>query len=244
MTNYKDYYVYGHYDSTGTCRYVGKGRRRRAYVHAQRSKRWASIFGKTKPTVRFFAKDLTEHDAFKKEIELVRSFLAQGNDLANVSAGGMSSKGWDKRASKILSQMRAKERHWTWGKPRPQSTRDKIKATKQANPAKSIARPWLGKKRDPELMAKLTRAGQTKEARRKQAETRRGRKASAETRARQSAAAAKRPVRCISTGEVFDSAKKAGESIGSQGGKITECCQGKRLTVKGTRWEYCNVPIH
>ncbi len=47
-----------------------------------------------------------------------------------------------------------------------------------------------------------------------------------------------RPVRCITTGEVFESQGIAAEAKGVPQSKICLCCQGKRAHTHGLKWEY------
>lgn len=49
-----------------------------------------------------------------------------------------------------------------------------------------------------------------------------------------------RAVRCIDTGEVFDSQRIAAESKGLLQSKISLCCQGKRSQTGGLHWEYAD----
>lgn len=45
-------------------------------------------------------------------------------------------------------------------------------------------------------------------------------------------------VRCITTGEVFETQRSAAEAKGVIQSKISLCCQGKRNQTHGLRWEY------
>lgn len=47
-------------------------------------------------------------------------------------------------------------------------------------------------------------------------------------------------VRCINTGEVFESQQIAAKAKGVLQSKISLCCQGKRNHVHGLMWEYVN----
>lgn len=48
----------------------------------------------------------------------------------------------------------------------------------------------------------------------------------------------KRAVRCIETGEIFDSIIKASEYINLDPANIGRCCNGKRKTAGGYHWEF------
>lgn len=45
-------------------------------------------------------------------------------------------------------------------------------------------------------------------------------------------------VRCVTTGEVFESQRIAAQKKGVQQAKICLCCQGKRSHTHGLKWEY------
>ena len=47
-----------------------------------------------------------------------------------------------------------------------------------------------------------------------------------------------RPVKCLDTGEVFETALAAARAVGTTPMSITNCCQGRQNTVKGKRWVY------
>lgn len=49
-----------------------------------------------------------------------------------------------------------------------------------------------------------------------------------------------REVRCINTGEVFESLREASQVKGVDQSKITLCCQHKRNHTHGLRWEYAD----
>lgn len=160
-----NFYVYAHLDNSGNCRYIGKGSNNRAWCFLQRSKRWTTVFGGSMPNVKILEKNLTEEKAYERECFFISEYLKTGSDLINVTAGGDLKNGiWDERATTILSEMRQGDKHWSYGIPRPETTREKISATKQANPETSIARPWLGKKRDPDLIKKMVLASQHPES--------------------------------------------------------------------------------
>lgn len=63
-----------------------------------------------------------------------------------------------------------------------------------------------------------------------------GKKHSEESRLKMSESR-KKPVICIDTGEVFDSAKTASEIVGVK--TIGDCCNGKYKTAGGYRWRFC-----
>lgn len=50
--------------------------------------------------------------------------------------------------------------------------------------------------------------------------------------------AASKPVRCVETGIVYESAKIAGEQLGCDNSRIGKCCRNPKLTCGGYHWEY------
>lgn len=50
-----------------------------------------------------------------------------------------------------------------------------------------------------------------------------------------------RAVRCVNTGEVFETQREAAEAKNVLQSKISLCCQGKRTHTHGLRWEFAEV---
>ena len=48
---------------------------------------------------------------------------------------------------------------------------------------------------------------------------------------------------CITTGEIFNSMREACRKYNISSGSMTECCQGKRKTAGGYKWEYFKEEI-
>jgi group I intron endonuclease len=84
--------------------------------------------------------------------------------------------------------------------------------------------PNYGKKQSPEWVAK--RMAATK-----------GRRLSPEHLAKLEAAR-KVQVKCLDTGEIYESATDAGRRLNINNSKITAVCRGRRKTAGGLRWEY------
>lgn len=47
-------------------------------------------------------------------------------------------------------------------------------------------------------------------------------------------------VRCINTGEIFETQRMAAKAKGVDQSKISLCCQGKRTHTHGLKWEYAD----
>lgn len=172
------FYVYAHFDEYGDCRYIGKGKRNRAWNFCQRSKLWNKVFKGIRPKVTILANNLTELNAFEMEYFYVSRALKKGAKLVNVAAGGIGGNTWDNRAKSMLSNMRSGKKHPLYGTKRSEETISKMLETKTLN--NSFAKPWLGKKRDPKLIKRLVKAAHTPEANEKRAQLMRGRTLSEE----------------------------------------------------------------
>jgi hypothetical protein len=165
----EDFYVYGHFDQHGRCRYVGKGRLNRAWTRLQRSKIWLELFGESRfLKVEIFEKYLKEEEAYKLEFHHIQRMIKAGAPLVNVILDGGRNFGEYSHADQMrLAALRSGEKHWTYGIPRPQETRDKIAKTKQDNPDTAVARYWRGRSRkeeDPETIRKMQALAHTPEA--------------------------------------------------------------------------------
>lgn len=235
-----DFYVYGHFDEDGNCCYIGKGRLIRAWRFSQRSKRWFDKFKDRKPTVVIFEQNLTEEKAYIKEIEYISKALNSGYDLVNITGGGNLGNGWDERASKLLSEMRKGNKTWTFGIPRPDSTRKRISETKRLNPDKSIARPWLGKKRDVEHMKKMSFMSQSEESKTKRYGHRKCRKLSEEHKNAIRKSITKKPLVC-SNGKKYESINDASRQLNISAGRISEVLNGVRKSAKGMQFNFDEV---
>jgi hypothetical protein len=235
-----DFYVYAHFDQNNSCRYIGKGRANRAWCFDQRSKRWDLIFKEIKPIVKILDEKLSEIEAYQKEAYYISEALKFGEPLLNVAAGGNDAESWDDRARQILSEDRKGEKTWTYGKARPAETRAKISATKRAHPENNV-KYWLGKTRDPELMARITKASMTPEAIEKRAAKLRGRKYSQERKDQIRAALPKKKVICVTTGQEFESINEAARNFNVSSGRISEVVNGKREHVKNMKFVFKEV---
>lgn len=91
------FYVYEHIRAdTGEVFYVGKGKGRRAHAKnpCHRSKWWARIAAKSGGVeVAFFAKELTEAEAFEIERRRIAELRGQGVILCNLTDGGDGASG-------------------------------------------------------------------------------------------------------------------------------------------------------
>lgn len=168
----KDFCVYVHKDQNGQIRYVGKGRKNRPWNFTAwcRSDHWLEVFADNPPKVEILSRDLSETEAFDLEEKIIDEYFAQGMCLINQRRGGFGgrSDSWTDKRRKELSEKFKGEKHPFFGKSRGDLMK-KVKAIQM----EKCPKPWLGKKRDPELMKKLVEAAHTPEAIAKSIEKRR-----------------------------------------------------------------------
>ena len=91
-----------------------------------------------------------------------------------------------------------------------------------------------------ETRRKLSAANQGRklsaESRAKIGAAHRGKQVSAEARAKIS-----KPVRCVETGQIFESLHAAAAAVGGHHGHISQCCRGKLKKTAGYHWEYIDT---
>jgi hypothetical protein len=142
------YYIYRHIRlDTNTPFYVGKGkesRRSRAHNFTKRNDYWINIYNKTPIEVEIMISDLTEEEAFQKEIEFITLYKSYGWCEANLAAGGLggSHPAWNKGQS--------------WSNLVKQKIADKLIGTKLSEETKAKLRAKRVGKRSPTLGMKRT----------------------------------------------------------------------------------------
>lgn len=102
----RKYYVYGHTKANGDVFYVGKGSGKRLTHIARRGRYWRHVAKKHGVNPIVLAADLTEAEAFEKEIELIAYYKSIGQCQANVSLGGngvrVPERWWGEKISNAL----------------------------------------------------------------------------------------------------------------------------------------------
>lgn len=107
-----------------------------------------------------------------------------------------------------LHEAKSGEKHHQWGKPTPEETKAKISAT-----LKGEGCYWHGKHRSQEVKDAVSRANKGK------------------------APVNRRAVRCVETGEIFESIRSAAKAVGKNSATLSEARKyGK--TCAGFHWEY------
>jgi hypothetical protein len=161
----KHFYVYHHINENPEhgqpgCRYIGKGKRNRAFNFYKRNKHWHNIFTKDNPpTVVLIAENLTEEEAFAIEIQQIAFAREHGVKLCNITNGGEGVSIYVRKASLPKSKETIDKIKQSWGegsKHRSEETRLKRitshigKVQSPETIAKRIAKN-TGQKRTPEV---------------------------------------------------------------------------------------------
>ena len=196
--------------------------------------------------------NLTKEEAEQKEIELIAQYRSNEINFGYNIANGGSSNGvhseetkrkisesisgdknpfYGKRHSeetkKRLSENRKGDKHWGYGKPLSEELKNKLSEMKMGE-----NNPNYGKRLSEETRKKMS------EAQSGENNGMYGKHHSEETKKRLSKAKSK-PVQCIETGIIYDSAKEASKKTGLNRASISQCCNGVRYkTVGGYHWEF------
>ena len=269
-----DFYVYGYFEpGSDEPFYIGKGRKGRARSHliAFKKSKWGGLFyirlrelaarGIT-PDVRLLHEDMTESDAFDREIDLIERWgridIGTGC-LCNHTRGGEGTAG-----RQLSAETRAKLGQANKGRKRSPETRARISQAKkspsaetrakisQANRNRSdetlakMSRSATGKRASPETRAKLSRSATGRrvspETRAKLSLSLAGKEKSAEHRAKLSQAFGGRPLESYSTTTGETSKLYPSLSAAAADGfiptNIVGVCRGRRKTHAGLGWRY------
>jgi len=231
----RDFYVYVHRRATdGRVFYVGKGTADRAWLKSSRkNSHWHRIVAKYGRTVEIVQYGMQEWWALEFECELI-SFYGKSN-LANFTDGGEGSSGFlhsDKTKHKL--SMLAKNRSIEY-----KSKLSKALIGKKASDAtrKKLSDSHIGMKRTKESILKtsLFHTGS------KRSQLTKDRMKSTKSIIGNTNA---RKIKCLTTGNIFDSAKNAALWLvlngreKAKGCGITQCLSGKSKKAYGHCWEY------
>jgi hypothetical protein len=165
------FYVYEHWrPDRGECFYVGKGNGMRAHDMRVRNKYHKRVQQKLSGLgliveVRIIADNLSEKDAFSREIERIAFWKNDGADLCNYTSGGEGSSGikfTEERRKQISEILRARP-------PISEETRQKLSRAAMGNQrgkgkkkprhvVEALAAIHRGTKRSPETRARISAA--------------------------------------------------------------------------------------
>ena len=186
--------------------------------------------------------DITKEQAAEKEIELIKESKSWDPKYGyNNTLGGEGGQHFTEDAKARISKS-LKDRYSSDPELRKKSSLSKIgrRASEEtkAKMSESQKRRWTDddKKRLSERMrGNRYRVGKSvvfsDETREKISKSKKGIATSFHGRT-------PRPVKCVDTGEVFDSAVAASRIIGKSFTPIYRCCNGERKTAHGFKWQY------
>lgn len=208
----REFYVYIHYrNDTNTPFYVGKGKGDRAYqlCTSRRSRFWLNIANKAGVTVNIIETALTETEAHDLECKIIEELRMYGYKLANLTDGGEGVSG-----RKISEHSRQLMRIKATGRIHTYATRQKLKARGRLT---GVNNHMYGKTHTQETRLKISSKLS-------------GRIPTQETIEKRTKSICK-PVKCMETGIVFDSAISASAAIGrSRHGVANAICRGGKCS--------------
>ena len=132
------------------------------------------------------------------------------NNGYNMTAGGGGTRGWKMPEETRLRMKRERSganAYW-YGKKQPRETNEKRRLAQLGEKNHNY-----GKKFSSETIEKLRSANIGREP------------------------PNKRPVRCVETGKIYESAKAAAMELGLDHSSLTKCCRGLRRVCGGCHWE-------
>jgi hypothetical protein len=245
-----DFYVYAHMTDDLIIRYIGKGRRGRAYVVNPSSRRghhrsWLvslATQGK-RPVIEILEKGLTEQQALQSEMNWIALLRPLGN-LTNLTDGGEGTSGW-----KASPATRAKMSAARKGRKVSDATKAKMSASLMGHAVSEKALAAFRHYRE-------TRGPLSQETRAKIGASSRGKPKSEESKAKNRLAHIGKPVpdcakRKLSiknsnilgpfqdeNGNVYQSLYDAGKALNISTKHIGRVLAGKGLSVHGHRFKY------
>ena len=164
------------------------------------------------------ASNITEEEAKNFEMVLIEKLNCQYPNGYNITAGGNGVKGFGCYG----------EKNGMYGKTHSKKTRQKISAARK-NKLVGSENPFYGRHHSEETKAKIS-------------QTNKGRKPSKETIQKIIDQTNKKVVQIdIDTNKTINtycSIKEAAETLGLDRGSLSKCCNGKRKSVGGFRWEF------
>lgn len=204
------YYIYRHIRiDKNTPFYIGKGSGDRAFQKKSRNKYWKSI-AKIGYKVEIILKNLTQKEAYEKEIQLIKIYKSLGYCEANLTNGGEGAWGFKSEEStiKYRSVLYSGKGNPMYGKKRSEESKRKT-----SEKVKGINNPMYGKIRSEETKKKIS-------------ETRKLRGHGC------------KPVICINTGVVYQSASIAAQELGLHATTIIKVCRKKATHTGNLTFEY------
>jgi hypothetical protein len=242
------FYVYRHIRlDTNTPFYVGKGRSYRASFKNKRSQYWQNIANKYGYKIEYIVENLSENEAFAKEIEFISLYKSLGYCEANFTDGGEGPSGF--KHSKETKKKMSKAQKIAQNKPELKAKLSSIKKKLFNKPEWTDKQSKVSKKmwQDPKFKEKTSKA--IKKALNKPEWTDKQSKISKKT---WDARLKKNTFNVYRAIKIKKGNYKKGEFIGSwynqstcardlltYQSNIQACLSGKRNIHKGYIFEYC-----
>jgi hypothetical protein len=223
----QDFVVYCHKRPTdGEIFYVGKGTAYRAKRSDSRNNYWNNIVDKHGGfDIEIVAENLTESEALKFEVILIKGLRDAGADLCNMTDGGEGMSGF-KHSEKSKELMRTTNKGKT--KSGHRLSEEHVEKLRLAK---------LGRKQSKEhaKAAALARVGRvvSDDTRQKISQALLGKPISEEHKRK-----LMKPVVCLTTGEEFESVKAACDKYSLHRQNVAKCCRGKIKQTGGLAWQY------
>lgn len=120
------YYIYFHINKeTGLPFYVGKGKDQRAWCKSRRSQYWNNVVNKYGYTVDIIEKNLSEVEAYSKEIIWIAQLKAWNFKLCNFTIGGKGNTGLKFTNEQRNNLSKSKKGQIPWNKGKSMSEEQK-----------------------------------------------------------------------------------------------------------------------
>jgi len=219
--------VYCHKRPTdGEVFYVGKGCGKRSTRTDNRNNHWHNVIKKHGGfDVEIVAKNLTEAEALKFEIALIKGLRDAGANLCNLTDGGEGLSGFrhskkTRERMKISNRGKAKSGHKLSKEHRQKLRMAKLGRKLSKEHAQAAAKARIGRKVSVETGQKISRALT-------------GKPLSEEHKRK-----LMKPVICLTTGEEFESVSAACLKYSLHRQNVAKCCNGKLKKTGGLSWKY------
>jgi hypothetical protein len=154
-----NYYVYFHYKlDTNEIFYIGKGLNKRAFSKKSRNKYWNNVINKHGYKVEIVEQNLTEDEAYEKEIFYIEKYKKEGLKLVNLTNGGKGCLGLKNSKIGEFSKSKKGINHYNCGKKRSDVS-DRIKGKNHHNYGKiGELNSWYGRKHNEETKLKMSKS--------------------------------------------------------------------------------------
>jgi hypothetical protein len=224
----QNFIVYAHVrPDTGKIFYVGKGTLKRLKHRANRNPHWHNIVNKCGGFDAIILHDgLTEPEAFRLEIDQIKTLRLSGAELCNMTDGGDGISGF-----KFSDETKLKMSLTRKGRPAPNKGK---RASAEAR--ENMRRAAIGKVFSDEHRARLRKKRTqpvSKETRDRISKALTGKSLSSEHVAKMS-----KKIVCLDTGVIYKSVRDASLSLGVWPASVSRVCRGQLGQTGGYRFAF------